>query len=142
MNCHETRELLSGLVDGALTPEEQRGVDSHLAECADCRKEHERFSATITLLRRMERPRPPVGFVDRVLASVQPAPWHRSTRYPATPTLSVAAPHERSISVPLTAAAVIVPGADGGSVSDVCGVAVAVPEYPLKLFAASAARTR
>ena len=81
--------------------------------------------------------------VPNFVNAVQPAPWHRSTRYPATPTLSVAAPHDRSISVPLTAAAVIVPGADGGSVSDVCNVvAVATPEYPLKLFAASAARTR
>lgn len=77
MNCHDARDLLSGLVDGALTPDEQSRVEAHLADCADCRKEHERFSATITLLRQMERPRAPIGFVDRVLAAAQPAPWHR-----------------------------------------------------------------
>src|SRR5262245_28653416 len=77
MTCHETRELLSDLVDGALTPDEEARVEAHLGGCADCRKEHERFRATVTLLQRMERPRAPVGFVDRVLAAARPAPWYR-----------------------------------------------------------------
>ena len=77
MNCHDARELLSALVDGELTPDEQTRVEAHLAQCADCRKEHERLGATITLLRTMDRPRAPVGFVDRVLEAVQPTPWYR-----------------------------------------------------------------
>ena len=70
MTCHDARGLLSDLVDRALTPDEQRRVEAHLAGCADCRKEHERFLATVTLLQRMERPRAPVGFVDRVLRTI------------------------------------------------------------------------
>ena len=42
---------------------------------------------------------------------------HCSTRYPVTPTLSVAGAHESSTRVPLAAVAVNSPGADGGSTS-------------------------
>jgi hypothetical protein len=77
MNCHDARELLSGLVDGELTPDEQSRAEAHLADCADCRKEYERLGATIALVRQMDRLRAPVGFVDRVLEAVQPTPWYR-----------------------------------------------------------------
>jgi len=77
MNCHDAREMLSALVDGELTPDEQSRVDAHVAECADCRKEHERLGSTIALLRQLDRPRAPVAFVDRVLEVVQPKPWYR-----------------------------------------------------------------
>jgi len=77
MNCHEAREEFSDWVDEALTAEERARVDAHLAQCADCRKELERFRETVALLRRVERPRAPVGFVDRVLEAARPAPWHR-----------------------------------------------------------------
>ena len=77
MNCHDAREEFSDWVDEALTAEERARVDAHLAQCADCRKELERFRETVALLRRVERPRAPVGFVDRVLEAARPAPWHR-----------------------------------------------------------------
>jgi Putative zinc-finger len=77
MNCHDARKLLSALVDGELTPDERSQAEAHLTECADCRKEHERLGATIALLRQIDRPRAPVGFVDRVLEAVQPTPWYR-----------------------------------------------------------------
>ena len=77
MNCHDARELFSDWVDEALTAEDRTRVDAHLAQCADCRKELERFRETVALLHRVERPRAPVGFVDRVLEAARPAPWHR-----------------------------------------------------------------
>ncbi|MEP7224813.1 MAG: hypothetical protein ABI783_07640, partial [Actinomycetota bacterium] len=48
---------------------------------------------------------------------VQPAPWQRSIRYWATPTLSVAGPQERSIWLEESAVALRVPGGPGGVVS-------------------------
>ena len=48
---------------------------------------------------------------------VQAAPWHRSTLYPVTPTLSVEAVHERLIWVAEAAPAVRLAGAVGGVVS-------------------------
>src|SRR5262249_41366530 len=77
MTCHNARDLLSGLVDDTLTDEERERVQGHLDECTECRKESDRFHATVALLRAMDRPRAPVGLVDRVLASTDPLPWHR-----------------------------------------------------------------
>ncbi len=74
---------------------------------------------------------------------VQPAPSQRSTRYPVTRTLSVAASQSRSIAVAETAVAVRFAGALGGSVSGgVCVVALARFEYGPTLGTASSARTR
>jgi len=77
MICHDARELFSALTEGALTPAERGALDRHLAGCAECRRELERFRATVALLHRIEPVRAPAGFVDRVLAAAQPAPWHR-----------------------------------------------------------------
>jgi len=77
MTCPDARELFSDWADDALTAEERARVDAHLAQCGECRKELERFTATVTLLHRMERPRAPAGFVDRVLGRTQRVPWHR-----------------------------------------------------------------
>ena len=74
----------------------------------------------------MSSPCPPVG---RTCAKfVQPAPWQRQIWYPVTPTLSVAAPQERSISLGPLTDPVSVPGADGGcvSVEPPIGVAMSV----------------
>jgi hypothetical protein len=48
---------------------------------------------------------------------VHPVPEHRSTKYPVTPTLSVAAVHARLICVAPAAVAVSPVGAVGGVVS-------------------------
>lgn len=77
MNCHETRERLSGLLDDALDALERAEVGAHLEGCPDCRRELERLRATVSLLSRVEHPRAPVGFVDRVMAAAHPFPWYR-----------------------------------------------------------------
>jgi len=102
MNCHDARELLSALVDGELRPDDQRQVEAHLAGCGDCRKERERLGSTIVLLRQLDRPRAPVGFVDRVLEAVQPKPWYR--RWLGSLFLPL------SVKVPAEAAAVLLVG--------------------------------
>jgi anti-sigma factor RsiW len=67
MTCHDAHELFSVRVDGALTDDERRGLDAHLAGCPECRRELARFEAT-------------VGFVDRVLAAARPVPWTERLR--------------------------------------------------------------
>jgi hypothetical protein len=59
-----------------------------------------------------------------------PAPWHFSTLYPVTPTLSVDAVHDRLICAGEAAVAVKLAGAVGGVVSG-CGGAVAPFPAPL-----------
>ena len=88
-------------------------------------------------------PEIPVVDPEICVKFAHPAPWQRSTRYPVTPTLSVDAPQLRLIWLALAAVAVSAPGAVGGCVSEPAGVvALAMGEYPLKLFAASTARAR
>lgn len=77
MNCHETRGRLSDLLDEALAAPERAEIGAHLDGCPDCRRELDRLRATVSLLARVERPRAPVGFVDRVTAAASRAPWYR-----------------------------------------------------------------
>ena len=77
MNCQDAREWFSDRVDERLDPEVRAQLDAHLAGCADCRRELERFEETVSLLRAVESPRAPVGFVDRVLDTARPLPWYR-----------------------------------------------------------------
>jgi hypothetical protein len=73
----------------------------------------------------------------------QATPEQRSTLYPATPTLSVEAVHDKLICEAASAAAARFAGAVGGVVSGAVGVvAVTVFEYALLFPAASSARTR
>lgn len=77
MTCHEAREWLSAYVDAALDPDERARVEAHLETCAECRHELAGLRQTVTLLRRVEPARAPVGFVDRVVAAAGPRPWYR-----------------------------------------------------------------
>ena len=45
MNCEEAMELLSGSIDGENTPEEERRLQAHLAECPACRALLEAYRA-------------------------------------------------------------------------------------------------
>ena len=77
MTCHDAREQFSALVDDALAPGERAALDAHLAACADCRRELQRFRDTVALMRAAAPVRAPAGFVDRVLEATQPDPWYR-----------------------------------------------------------------
>ena len=77
MNCHEARERLSDFLDEALAAPERALVRAHLDGCPNCRRELDRLRATVSLLSRVERPRAPVGFVDRVTAAARPVPWYQ-----------------------------------------------------------------
>jgi hypothetical protein len=77
MNCPDARERLSDFLDEALGPAELAEIRSHLSGCPDCGREVEQLRATLSLLSRVERPRAPAGFVDRVMAATHPVPWYR-----------------------------------------------------------------
>jgi len=76
VTCEAARELFSALVDAALTPDERRSLDAHLAGCVECRRELEAFQRTIALVRSAPALRAPAGFVERVLAAARPTPWY------------------------------------------------------------------
>ena len=76
VTCEELRELFSARVDEALSGDERARLDAHLATCADCTREWERFAGTVGMLRAVAPARAPVGFVDRVMTA-RPRPWYR-----------------------------------------------------------------
>jgi len=76
MTCHDARDQFSALTDEALAPGERAALDVHLAMCADCRRELQRFRDTVALVRAVAPARAPAGFVDRVLEAARPHPWY------------------------------------------------------------------
>ena len=77
MTCAECRETFSARVDDALGADARATLEQHLAGCAECRREWQRFAATVDLLHAVQPERAPAGFVDRVLAAARPQPWYR-----------------------------------------------------------------
>ncbi len=77
MTCAETRDRFSDAVDERMSPAERRDLDLHLAGCADCSRDFERFTATVSLLQSLESVRAPAGFVNRVVSATARAPWYR-----------------------------------------------------------------
>jgi cytoskeletal protein RodZ len=77
MTCHDAREQFSALVDDALDADGRTALDAHLATCADCRRELQRFRDTVSLVRAVAPVRAPAGFVDRVLEAARPVSWPR-----------------------------------------------------------------
>jgi hypothetical protein len=77
MMCHDAREQFSALVDDALAADGFAALDAHLATCADCRRELQRFRDTVSLVRAVAPVRAPAGFVDRVLEAARPISWPR-----------------------------------------------------------------
>ena len=67
MTCPEARELLSALLDDALSPAERQAIDAHLATCAECARELTELRETVALLERLPPVHAPAGFVDRVV---------------------------------------------------------------------------
>ena len=102
MTCDEARERLSARLDDALGPDERSALDAHVASCVDCRRELGLLRNTVALLRAVDRPRAPAGFVDRVRAAARPAPWYR--RLPRAIFLPW------PVKLPLEAAAIVVVG--------------------------------
>jgi len=77
MTCAECRDAFSPYADDALSAEARGALETHLAGCADCHREWQRFFATVDLLRLVQPERAPAGFVDRVVAAARPLPWYR-----------------------------------------------------------------
>ena len=108
MTCQDARAWLSDLLDEALGPERRGDVEAHLAGCAECRFELDHLRATVLALQGLERPRAPVGFVDRVVRRVYAGPWHRRLGAWMFLPLSVKLPAEAAAVVVIAGLAMLV----------------------------------
>lgn len=69
MNQHaEIQKLLSAYAGGDLDPDRSRNVESHLAECPQCRVELDDLRALMELLRSVPEVEPPPWMTTRVIA--------------------------------------------------------------------------
>ena len=50
MNCQDHGDLLSGYVDGELSDDQRRQIETHLQECADCRRQ---FDGLVSIKERL-----------------------------------------------------------------------------------------
>lgn len=80
MICQDVRDRFSALLDGALGAAERDRCDAHLADCAECAREWERFRQTVALVRGLGPVHAPAGFVSRVLAAAGATPRARLVR--------------------------------------------------------------
>ena len=70
--CSRTRQRMSEYVDSLLSPSEARAVESHLAQCADCRTYLESMLAMVASLRQLPALAAPRNFVLARQPSPQP----------------------------------------------------------------------
>jgi anti-sigma factor RsiW len=71
MNCEQTRELLSPLIDGELDARSRTEVEAHLAECTECRTMAARIETIGRDIAAAGRVPAPAGLAARVRASLQ-----------------------------------------------------------------------
>ncbi|MEA3409873.1 MAG: zf-HC2 domain-containing protein [Candidatus Eisenbacteria bacterium] len=58
MTCGRFKELMMASLDGEISAEDRAELESHLAECADCRREFDELSKLSELVGEIELPRP------------------------------------------------------------------------------------
>lgn len=71
MDCDKYMELLSARLDGALTEEEERELEEHLAACPDCRAVGAQLSALQGAFPELEEIPVPEGFTQSVMDRIR-----------------------------------------------------------------------
>ena len=81
-DCDRALELLSAELDGALTGEEARWLEAHLAHCPECRALRSDFAALHRALSSLA-PEAPAELKDRVMAAVKEEAGEKVVPFPA-----------------------------------------------------------
>jgi anti-sigma factor RsiW len=71
--CARHRDRFSEYLDGELSKAERDAVETHLARCAECRRELEAWRRTISAVGRLPARPAPAGFAGRVMRQVAAA---------------------------------------------------------------------
>jgi len=110
MSCQTIQEQFDQRLDGRLSAAEQAAWETHLAGCADCRREWEAYANMWQVLGRDPGLEPSFGFAERTVRRLAEQPvavrawwWRPSIRWMALATAVVAVAlttwvgHERSV---------------------------------------------
>jgi len=80
MNCARMDRLLPGVLDGALSSADRKGVREHVLTCENCRMKLQSHARISAVLARVERPLPPAGLATRIRMEIARAsaaePWY------------------------------------------------------------------
>ena len=71
MNCESVRDQFSSLLEGELSPKEERIVREHLASCSACRKDMEQFEKVLHWLHSTDQVEVPEGFLSEILEKME-----------------------------------------------------------------------
>jgi anti-sigma factor RsiW len=71
MDCKRIQEKLPAYLEGALSPEEGKLVEGHVAACSNCRLELESLVKAGKLVRELEEAEPPPWLKQRIMARVR-----------------------------------------------------------------------
>lgn len=66
MNCTEFEDFLTDYVDDTLTPSVRSGLETHAAECPECRELLNDVSGVVLLLSRVDEVEPPPELITRI----------------------------------------------------------------------------
>lgn len=72
--CEKARALLGDYLEGLLGAQDRSALEAHLDDCAGCREALEVERRFLAMLSGIERETAPVGFSDRIMASIFPSP--------------------------------------------------------------------
>src|SRR5579883_2778725 len=83
MDCHEIEELSGAYALDALSPEERKAVDEHLADCPKCAQEIRQLQAVVDLFPlSVPAVDPPPHMKERIFAKIQ---TNTTPNIPVTP---------------------------------------------------------
>ncbi len=86
MDCHEIEELSGAYALDALSPEERRAVDEHLADCPKCAQEIRQLQAVVDLFPlSVPAVDPPPHMKERIFAKIHANNTNTTNALPATP---------------------------------------------------------
>ncbi|NTW17795.1 MAG: DUF2275 domain-containing protein, partial [Syntrophaceae bacterium] len=69
--CKGVNNLLPAYLEEALSPEEKKRVEEHLASCSHCRQDVVDLKKALGLLQNIEEVEPPPFFEQRIMAAIR-----------------------------------------------------------------------
>ena len=71
MECKKIREKFSSLLEGDLSPLEEKMIKEHLSSCSECQKDFETFKKTMNWLHSVDEVQAPEGFLTEIYQKME-----------------------------------------------------------------------
>jgi predicted anti-sigma-YlaC factor YlaD len=71
MECEKIREKFSSLLEGDLSPFEEKMIKEHLSSCLECQRDFETFKKTMNWLHSVDQVETPDGFLTEIYQKME-----------------------------------------------------------------------